>query len=388
MMFRFLTSLWERAMPANRNRPHGGLLHTSLWLAAAFIVSDARADAPLFSSHELMNLAIPVNFLTLCRPRETPDCDYTPTVLEYEDSQGQTKSIAIEIKIRGGYRSLTKNCSVPLLFIRFNQEETAGTPFEGQAQLPLTTHCGRGLSLESVQFKQRRSTWEQYLLKEYLAYLLYNTITDVSLNARLVQMTYPNPDKPRHSVVNYAFFTEHFRSAAKRNGDTLLMRGSFDHEKLDSRAADLLALFQYLIGNTDWSIARERNLILLQDSGGQLLPLPYDFDMSGLVNAHYAGPAQTLPIEEVTDRYYLGYCHPDTDWDSLFDTFLAQQEKMLSMIDEIPSLDRHSTKKVRYYLEQFFITLNSIELREKRIQSRCQPWPPAAIDHTTPDDKR
>jgi hypothetical protein len=110
--------------------------------------------------------------------------------------------------------------------------------------------------------------------------------------------------------------------------------------------------------------------------------------MSGLVNAHYAGPAPTLPIEEVTDRYYLGYCHPDTDWDSLFDTFLAQQEKMLSMIDEIPSLDRHSTKKVRYYLEQFFITLNSIELREKRIQSRCQPWPPAAIDHTTPDDKR
>ena len=250
-------------------------LLTCLFLVSAIFVNDTRADAPLFSSHELLNLTIPVDFQTLCRPRETKNCDYTPTVLKYEDSQGQTGTIAIEIKIRGGYRSLTKNCSVPLLFIRFNQEETAGTPFEGQDLLPLTTHCGRGLSLEAIQFKQRRSTWEQYLLKEYLAYLLYNAVTDVSLNARLVRMNYPNPDKPGRSVVNYAFFTEHFKSAAKRNGDELLMRGNFDHEKLDGHAADLLALFQYMIGNTDWSIARERNLILLRDSGGLLLPLPY-----------------------------------------------------------------------------------------------------------------
>lgn len=364
------------------------ILLLSLGLFAAVSGGTARADTPLFDSHSVLELSIPLDFSSLCRPRETPDCDYTSTSIEYLDEHGRQQSIPIEVKIRGGWRSLTKNCSAPLLFIRFNEQETTGTPFEGQSLLPLTTHCGQGLSLEAFQAPQRSSTWEQYLLREYLAHRLYNVITDVSLNARLVRMTYPNPDKPKRSIVNYAFFTEHFLSVAKRNYDVLLQRGNFDHEKLDSHAADLLALFQYMIGNTDWSIVRERNIVLLRDWGGLFLPLPYDFDMSGLVNAAYAGPAPTLPIEEVTERYYLGFCHPDTDWDSLFDTYLSKQETMLSLPGEIPGLDKHSIMKADHFLEQFFRILNSRDLREARIQKRCQPWPPSAIDHTTPEDKR
>lgn len=359
-----------------------------LCTAAALNLSDARADAPLFSSHAMMEMTIPLDFKSLCRPRETPDCDYTPTVLEYKDEQGQTHSIDIEIKIRGGWRSLTRNCSAPLLFIRFNEQQTAGTPFAGQSMLPLTTHCGQGLSLESSRVKQSHVTWEQYLLKEYLAHRLYNEITDISLNARLVRMTYPNPDKPNRSIVNYAFFTEHFKSVAKRNGAELLSRGSFDHEKLDAHSADLVALFQYLIGNTDWSIVRERNIVLLQDSSGSLQPLPFDFDMSGLVNAHYAGPAPGLSIDQVTERQYLGFCHPDTDWDALFEFFLDRQETLLSMIAEIPGLKKQSIRVTNRFLEQFFSTLQSSERREKKIVSQCQPWPPSAIDHTTPKEKQ
>ena len=359
-----------------------------LCIAATLNFSDARAEAPLFSSHAMMELSIPLDFKTLCRPRETPDCDYTPTVLEYKDEQGQTHSIDIEIKIRGGWRSLTRNCSAPLLFIRFNEQQTAGTPFAGQSMLPLTTHCGQGLSLESIRIRQSHVTWEQYLLKEYLAHRLYNEITDISLNARLVRITYPNPDIPNRSIVNYAFFTEHFKSVAKRNGAELLSRGSFDHEKLDAHLADLVALFQYLIGNTDWSIVRERNIVLLQDSSGSLQPLPFDFDMSGLVNAHYAGPAPGLSIDQVTERQYLGFCHPDTDWDALFTFFLDRQETLLSMVAEIPGLKKQSISVANRFLERFFSTLQSSENREKKIVSQCQPWPPSAIDHTTPDEKR
>jgi len=355
---------------------------------AALGITDARAEAPLFSSHEVMELTIPVDFKTLCRPRETKDCDYTPTVLEYEDGQGQTQSLDIALKIRGGWRSLTKNCSAPLLFIRFNERDTAGTPFQGQSLLPLTTHCGQGLSLEASRVRQRKTTWEQYLLREFLAHRLYNVITDVSLNARLVRMTYPNPEKPSRRVVNYAFFTEHFQSVAKRNGDEQLPRGSFDHEKLDARGAAVLALFQYMIGNTDWSIVRERNVTLLQDSSGSQLPLPYDFDMSGLVDAHYAGPAPTLPIDEVRDRYYLGFCHPDTDWDALFAFYLARQEDIMSMVGEIPALNKQGGRMLRRFLMRFFETLQSNETRQKKIVNHCQPWPPSPVDHTTPNEKR
>lgn len=335
-----------------------------------------------------MALSIPLDFKTLCRPREDPDCDYTPSVLEFRDEQGQSRSIPIEVKIRGGWRSLTRNCSAPLLFLRFDQQSTTGTPFEEQSVLPLTTHCGRGLSLESAKVRQRRSTWEQYLLREYLAHRLFNLITPVSLNARLVRVTYPNPDKPSRKIVNYAFFTEHFESVARRTGGELLERGSFDHERLNARSASLVSLFQFLIGNTDWSITRERNIALIRAPGGSQLPLPFDFDMSGLVNAHYAGPAPTLPIESVRDRYYLGFCHPATDWEELFDTYLAQEYSMFDLVGEIPEMDKRSSQSVTGFLNQFFTILRSDELRNRQIVNHCQAWPPAPIDHTTPAEKR
>ena len=359
-----------------------------LTVIAALGVGSLRADALLFSKHEVLELTIPVDFKTLCRPRESPDCDYIPTVLEYVDEHGQMQSIGIEIIIRGGWRSLAKNCSAPLLFIRFNENETADTPFHGQSVLPLTTHCGQGLSLEASQVRQRRSTWEQYLLREYLGHRLYNLITPVSLNARLVRMTYPHPDKPSRRIVNYAFFTEHFKSVAARNDAELLERHSFDHETLDADAAGLLALFQYMIGTTDWSITRERNIALLLDSEGSQLPLPYDFDMSGLVNAHYAGPAPGLPIDEVRDRYYLGFCQPGTDWDALFEAYLEKEPELKNIAEEVPELGKQNRKSVNSYLKKFFATLRSPESRQRKIVDQCQSWPPSPVDHLTPSEMR
>jgi hypothetical protein len=360
-----------------------------LCLTAGFLPGQVDAKSPLFSSHSVMELTIPLDFKTLCRPRETPDCDYTPTVLEYENDQGRKHSIPIEVRIRGGWRSLTKNCSAPLLFIRFSEQGTTGTPFEHQDLLPLTTHCGQGLSLESAhEAGQRHSTWEQYLLREYLVHRLYNVLTDFSLKARLVHMTYPNPDKPGRKIRNYAFFTEHFKSMAGRTSTELLPRGSFDAEILDARSADVHALFQFMIGNTDWSIVRQRNIILVRQADGTHVPAPYDFDMSGLVDAHYAGPAPGLPINDVRKRYYLGFCHPETNWDALFTTYLEKQATLQTLVADVPDLNKKSRKSVNRYLEKFFDILHSDEERTEHIVQACQTWPPSRIDHLTPNELR
>jgi len=58
------------------------------------------------------------------------------------------------------------------------------------------------------------------------------------------------------------------------------------------------------------------------------------------------------------------------------------------MVGEIPALDKQSIKSVDRFLDKFFKTLHSNKSREKKIVNRCQPWPPSAIDHTTPDEKR
>ncbi len=295
--------------PRNRKR-RAGLLSLA---ASLLLCGGLHAEAPLFDDHSILEIAIPVDFKSLCRPREDPDCDFIPTTLEYSDEQGQSGRIPVGIKIRGGWRSMARHCSAPLLWVRFGDQNLAGTPFLGQSLLPLTTHCGRGLSLDSQGSRYNRSTWEQYLLREYLGQRLFGLFTEMSIRVRLVKIRYLNPEKPGRTIENYAFFSEHFDSVAERNGVRRLDRGSFDHEKLDTSAADLLALFQYMIGNTDWSIVRERNTVLMETSGGRQVPVPYDLDMSGLVNAHYAGPAPGLPIDDVRKRHYLGFCHPDVD---------------------------------------------------------------------------
>jgi hypothetical protein len=307
-------------------------------------------------------------------------------VLEYVDENGGQRSMPIEVKVRGGWRSLVENCSAPLLFIRFDETETAGTPFQGQSMLPLTTHCGRGFSLEESSVKQSRHTWEQYILKEYLAHRLYNVITDVSLNARLVHITYPNPQKPGRKITNYAFFTEHFESVARRNGYRLLQRGAFDPEALDLNSAGRVALFEFMIGNTDWSIVHERNITLLQRPDGAQVPLPFDFDLSGLVDAHHAGPAPSVPIDDVRERYFLGFCNTGNSLESLIDEYLEQKDALLAMAAEVPELDKRSLKSTRYFLDEFFEILQSEELRTEQLVNRCEPWPPDLAEQGSSPD--
>jgi hypothetical protein len=355
------------------------LLLAILWPVAV------SAQAPLFASDDLLDVALPADFSRLCRPRETEACDFTPTTLLYRERDGRKHSLPVTIQIRGGWRSLLRNCSVPLLWVRFDEKDVSGTLFEGQTLLPLTTHCGKGLALDPMLSGIRRADYEQYLLREFLGHRLYNALTDYSLRVRLLRIAYPRPGtNSSRGVPHYAFFAEHFDATAARTGTERPERGAFDAGRLDAQAAGMLALFQYMIGNTDWSIARERNTMLLVNSAGRQLPVPYDLDMSGLVNAKYAGPAPGLPIDEVRERWFLGYCQPGTDWDALFAHYSERRTDLLELADGIAGLSRNSVRAAQTYLESFFAILDSGEARQTRIVERCQPWPPTGIDHTSP----
>jgi hypothetical protein len=356
------------------------LFSLCVWLLIGPLSADS-GEALLFSDDSVLRLSMDVNFKALCRPRETEDCDYTATVLRYLDDDDAEHEIPVEIRIRGGWRSLRENCNVPPLFVRFATGVGSGTPFEGQRVLPLTTHCRSGLAPNEAMGFSSNTDHEQYLLKEYLAYRVYNEMTDASLRVRLARIKYTDPDRSGRVRNQYAFFTEHFDTATRRLGGRLLNRGSFDHEHLDTAAADRLAMFQFMIGNTDWSIVRQRNTILLEMPDGTQLALPYDLDMSGLVNASYAGPPPTLPIRDVRTRYYLGFCHPGIDWDLVFSSVHQNQPGILALPGEIPGLHKDHRRTAKRYLENFFRILVSKSKRQKKIVEACLQWPPVLEDH-------
>jgi hypothetical protein len=346
----------------------------TLLIMSADVLADSR-DPLLFESDSILELVMPVNFSTLCRPSLDPECDYTPTVFKYRDVSGNDHTIPISIRRRDGWRARQTNCQVPTLFVQFSEEDAVDTPFEGQQFLALTSHCGKGVIPENVPSRRLQDEFESYVITEYLGYRLNNLFTDVSLRARLVRITYTNVDNPRDDFTHYAFFTEHFESLAKRLHAELLPTESFDPEKLDVHAADQMALFQYMIGNTDWSIIDQENIILLQFPEGKQVPVLYDLDLSGLVNAYYATPSAPLPIKSVKQRYYLGFCHPESDWISLFRQFNSRKRDVMAVLADTPGLGRGDQRVAGVYLESFFRILGSPKSRENAIVNACQPWP-------------
>jgi hypothetical protein len=143
-----------------------------------------------------------------------------------------------------------------------------------------------------------------------------------------------------------------------------------------------------MIGNTDWSVVRERNIVLLADAQGRQYPVPYDLDMSGLVDAEYGGVSPRLDFRNPRQRYYLGFCHPEPDFPSLFSDFQREKENMLELVSDIPGLSRDSRKVSRRYLKAFFAILDSPGKSQRDITGACHPWPPAPEDHTTPPGAR
>lgn len=347
-------------------------------IVAAGNVSAETSDPLLFDTHDVLELTMPVDFESLCKPREDPDCDYMPTVFQYHDANGDQQTLPISIRRRDGWRAMEANCQVPTIFVRFSEEDTAGTLFEGQTTLALTSHCGKGVSTESERSRKLPDEFESYVGNEYLGYRLYNLVTDVSLRVRFIKITYANVEDPNRDFTRNGFFAEHFETLANRLGAQLLTETGFDPERLDIEAADQAALFSFMVGNTDWSIEEQDNVFLLRFPDGRDVPVLFDLDMSGLVNAYYASPEPDLPIKKVKHRYYLGFCHPDTDWDALFAKFSGLEEDIMKMLIGSPGLGRGDRRESGAYLDSFFETLDSFEARNTRIVERCRPMPSGA----------
>jgi len=345
-------------------------------------------ESTLFATNEVLDIKLIVDFDTLCRPREVDNCEYAPTDIFYKTREGEERSIPAEIRIRGGWRSRKNHCKVPPLFVRFIEGKTSGSPFAGEKILPLTTHCKSRRSVSISGGSTKGSAYEQYVLKEYLGYRIFNIIDDKSIRVRLLHIEYVQPGKRGKTIQRYAFFAEHFNAMAARYHAELLPGGSFDHERINLTAIDNVALFNFMIGNTDSSIVRERNVVLIgvPEADAQQFPVPFDLDMAGLVDAEYSGVSPRLNFRNPKQRMYLGFCHPQVDFDALFKRFLENEAAIIALPNEIPGMSRSSRKKTRKYLKQFFAVLNSEKDRAEHIIDACLPWPPSPDDHTTPPE--
>jgi len=275
----------------------------------------------------------------------------------------------VEIMVRSRGKSRMQVCDFPLLRLNFEGAATAGTPFEGQGKLKLVVRCRKG----------DRS--EQDVLEEYAAYRIFALLTDVSYRVRLVHVTFDDSDdRPvRGNQPSYGFLIEPLEQLASRVGGRVAEVPAVALTWMDDDQAALVYVFQYLVANTDWSFVapyeEERccHNIHLVDINGTLFPVPYDLDLSGLVNATYAFPDPSLHIKHVTWRLYRGFCTDSQILRRAIAKVASRQEEIMDVISALP-LESDKAKADRTnYLQKFFKQADNGDRLISNFEKRCLP---------------
>ncbi|MDF1548982.1 MAG: hypothetical protein P1P88_14250 [Bacteroidales bacterium] len=134
-----------------------------------------------------------------------------------------------------------------------------------------------------------------------------------------------------------------------------------------------MSLFQYLIGNTDWSVKALHNIKLLwRDSLQKPVAVPFDFDFSGLVNAPYALPAESLPINLVKERYYNGYARKLNELEANLLIFKEKKEDIYHLVHSIEGLEKKYIDETLEYFDQFYLIADHPEKIQHEFIEKCR----------------
>jgi hypothetical protein len=307
---------------------------------------DAAQNLPLFKGTEPVVFTLIANYKALNKDRDTLSTKRFAATLIATEPGGKVDTIPVKLRSRGHWRLMSRNCAFVPIRVEFPKKEVKGTIFEGQSSLKLGTHC------------QSEKEWEQYTLREYAVYRIQNLVTPMSFRARLAKATYVDSASGKELETRVAMFVENEDDLARRmEGRIAPNRGAvFDDVELET--ATLMAVFEYMIANTDWSLYVLHNVRLIQTEAGEIYPIAYDFDFSGLVHTRYAIPDPKIQIKNVRERIFRGPCRTATELEPTLALFRSKKAEIMAVYDSVPDLDAGYRKEAREYLDDFFRTIS------------------------------
>jgi len=280
-------------------------------------------------------------------------------LLTYQDKNGQTQEYTIKIRARGNMRN--KVCFLPPLKIDFKKRDLVAAGIKEEFDdLKMVVRC------------KNSDSYEDYLLKEYLTYKLYNTLTDVSFRVQLIKLTLEDIEGKQKNIEAFAFLIESIEELAERVNGRIIGNQLFSAKYLDPIAYDRMCLFEFMIGNVDWHIIKQHNTKIVGLPEKKLIiPIPYDFDFSGLVSTPYATPHTKLPILDIRERYYLGPCREENAHDPIFELFNKKKTELIATIEEFELLGPKPKKSMLSYLQSFFEILDNPKSYNSQIVKHC-----------------
>jgi hypothetical protein len=324
-----------------------------------FRIDESTQNAPrLFEENSLLEITLTFDIAAIQKDIKDKS-SYHPAQLSYKDSADKSYSFPVRVKTRGHFRKNPRICDFPPLMIKFKKSNTEDTLFAKQKKVKLVTHC-----------KQKIKIFNDYLIKEYLAYRIYNILTPWSLRARLVKVTYIDTGRKTKPHTRFGILLEHVKKFAKRMDVNVIKNQMGYHvlTRIDIHHRLMHAVFQFMIGHTDWSVPGEHNLKLVATKDRRrVFPIPYDFDLTGFVNTHYAKPDKKLAdkIKSVKSRLYRGFFVPIDFFLPVFELYKNKKSAIIGLLKDHPYLRNKLKKQTIKYIEGFYKILDNRKLAKQ-----------------------
>ena len=160
----------------------------------------------------------------------------------------------------------------------------------------------------------------------------------------------------------YAFLIEDIKDLCTRNNSVEANRKFFNPGFTHRQHTTLVCLFQYMVGNTDWSLPNFHNVKLIVPKTDTLAApyiIPYDFDYTGVVDANYAIPNELFGTTSVKERVYRGPARNSAELQLTIDIFKEKKERIFYYLNNFTLLGSKTKKEIASYLEEFYKTTGS-----------------------------
>lgn len=335
------------------------LISTKSTIAQSESIVTTKNDSSIFNvlaMEEVLHLHIKTKFKQLIKEKKKEERQ--AALLTYKDRQGQEVAQNIQLRTRGNMR---KNiCYFPPIKIYFPKDglEKAGLNRKFN-DYKLVLGCKSG------------QTAQNYVLKEYLVYKLYQEMTDLSFRVQLIHLTIEDLEGKQKTMESYGFMIENEDELAARIQAEVFEPKILSPKTIEPSQYDLMTVFQFMVGNTDWYMYNKHNLKSFKFEDSLPITVPFDFDYAGLVGTAYAVPHEKLPIKSVEERFFLGRCREEGAYEATLQLFREKKEMILNTCTNFTYLKEKDRKEVRSYLEAFFDILDSPKRTKNLIIEHC-----------------
>ena len=349
-------------------------LPIAIWLLRALVVllltrsAMAQSDediAPLFAGDDLLNVKIIAPLTSIMFDRR--DDKDVPGTFQYLATDGQSVEFDIGLRTRGNFRRRRKTCEFAPLRIDFKSSQTHETLFSQQNKVKLVTHCQ-----EAIEYQNN-------VVREYLAYRIFNILTNESFRVRVLRITYVDTDKKNRETVSYGFLIEPKDQLVQRIGVPAVELENVFVPDLQPAFTNRTSLFHYFLGNTDFSqIYSEtgdnccHNQMLFSNVDGFYFSIPYDFDMSDFVGAEHSSPSSQFGASKPRRRLYRGWCANNAQLPASLKNFDEKRGEIDELINTTELLSKAKRKSLLRYIDKFYKAVESAKEIEKDIVKNCK----------------